>query len=69
MKTEKTTIRSSYDDLALSVMTFTPDTAPKAVIQIVHGMCEHKERYIPFMEFLCSNGYACIIHDHRGHGA
>ena len=31
-------------------------------------MCEHKERYIPIMEFLASKGFACIIHDHRGHG-
>lgn len=43
-------------------------TAPKAVIQLVHGMCEHKERYIPFMEFMAANGYACVIHDHIGHG-
>lgn len=41
----------------------------KAIVQFSHGMCEHKERYIPFMEYLCDNGYACVIHDHRGHGA
>lgn len=69
MKTEKTFIRSSYDDLDISIIICRPESSPKAVIQLVHGMCEHKERYIPFMEFLCNNGYACIIHDHRGHGA
>ncbi len=69
MKTEETVIRSSYDDLDISVLICWPESSPKAVIQIVHGMCEHKERYVPFMEFLCSNGYASIIHDHRGHGA
>ena len=31
-------------------------------------MCEHKERYIPFMEYLSAHGYVCVIHDHRGHG-
>ena len=41
---------------------------PTGIVQLVHGMCEHKERYIPFMEFLADNGYASIIHDHRGHG-
>jgi len=32
-------------------------------------MCEHKERFIPFLQFLADNRYVCIIHDHRGHGA
>lgn len=40
----------------------------KAVIQIVHGMAEHKERYEEFASFLAENGYAVIIHDHLGHG-
>lgn len=31
-------------------------------------MAEHKERYFDFMRFLASNGYACVINDHRGHG-
>lgn len=69
MKTEATSLHSSSDGLDLSVLIYKPEETPKAVIQMAHGMCEHKERYIPFMEFLCSNGYACIIHDHRGHGA
>lgn len=45
-----------------------PKKDPKAVIQIFHGMAEHKERYIPFMEFLAANGYAVYAHDHRKHG-
>ncbi len=42
--------------------------SPKAVIQMIHGMEEHKERYIPFMEYLAKNGYTSIISDLRGHG-
>ena len=30
-------------------------------------MCEMKERYTAFMEYMVQQGYACIIHDHRGH--
>lgn len=41
---------------------------PKAAVVLVHGMAEHKERYYPFMTYLCENGYACIIADTRGHG-
>lgn len=45
-----------------------PKKEPKAIVQIFHGMAEHKERYIPFMEFLAKNGYASYAHDHRKHG-
>lgn len=37
-------------------------------VHIFHGMAEHIGRYEPFMEYLCSNGYAVSGHDHRGHG-
>ena len=60
---------ASADDLSLSVLFSVPEGTPKGVVQLVHGMCEHKERYIPFIEWLTERGYACVIHDHRGHGA
>ncbi|MCF7925823.1 MAG: alpha/beta hydrolase [Candidatus Izimaplasma sp.] len=41
---------------------------PKAIVQIFHGMGEHKERYLPFIKFLYNNGYGVYIHDHRKHG-
>ena len=31
-------------------------------------MCEHKERYLPFLQEMADHGYVCVIHDHRGHG-
>lgn len=40
----------------------------KAVIQLVHGMEEHIERYDEFANFLVSNGFIVIGHDHLGHG-
>ena len=40
----------------------------KGVIQLVHGMQEHIGRYSEFAEFLASNGYIVIGHDHLGHG-
>lgn len=40
----------------------------KAVIQIAHGMAEHLERYEPFADVLCENGFAVYINDHIGHG-
>lgn len=61
-------LKASADDLNLAVLVSEPECAPKGVFQIVHGMCEHKERYAAFMEYLSRHGYVCVIHDHRGHG-
>lgn len=58
---------SPYDETRLSVLMIVPDTV-KGVVQIAHGMAEHKERYLPLMKFLAKHHYATIIHDHRGHG-
>ena len=61
---------SKVDGLSLSVLVTRPEegTEPKAVVQLVHGMAEYKERYLPLMEYLAGQGFACVIHDHRGHG-
>lgn len=61
--------RSEADGLRISVLSILPDTPPyRGIIQIVHGMCEYKERYEPFMEYMAERGYLTVIHDHRGHG-
>ena len=60
-------IKSDFDQLPLDVLITSP-SHPKGIVQFSHGMCEHKERYIDFMEFLNQHGYVCCIHDHRGHG-
>ena len=41
----------------------------KGLIHICHGMAEHKERYLPLMEYLSTLGYTVYAHDHRRHGA
>lgn len=70
MKTENFEVFSEQDGLKLSCLKAEPDgEAPIGVVQLVHGMSEHKERYLPFMAYLADHGYASIIHDHRGHGA
>ena len=58
---------SEQDKLRLDGFLIAPKEG-KAILQISHGMCEHKERYIPFMEYMAAKGYICVIHDHRGHG-
>lgn len=66
---EFTELKSVRDGLLLQLAVSEPKETPRAVVQISHGMMEHKERYFPFMEFLNRHGFACVIHDHRGHGA
>ena len=40
----------------------------KGVVHILHGMGEHKERYLHFAKYLAKNSYAVYVHDHRKHG-
>ncbi len=60
-------ITSNHDSLDLGVSLFIPEH-PQAILQIVHGMAEHRFRYYDFMEFCAAQGFVIIIHDHRGHG-
>ena len=66
---EKFHIVSKYDDYKIFGAVFVPENIPiKGIVQIAHGMCEHKERYFEFMRFLNGHGYITVISDHRGHG-
>lgn len=63
------TVESEFDKLPLEVAVYEPSGTPKGVLQILHGMCEYKERYDEFMRFFCERGYIVVCHDQRGHGA
>lgn len=45
-----------------------PETAPKAVIVLVHGYGEHSKRYQGWAEKFVGQGYAFVTWDHIGHG-
>lgn len=68
-KKESFKVTSRIDGLELAGLFYAPETENcRGIIQIVHGMCEHKERYEEFMTFLAEKGFASVIHDKRGHG-
>lgn len=67
MQKETFVVQSQFDDLKLHGVIIRPEK-PKAIIQILHGMCEYKERYEDFMRFFAERGYLVVCHDHRGHG-
>lgn len=45
-----------------------PQGEVKAVVQIVHGIAEHVERYDHFASFLAERGILVVAEDHMGHG-
>jgi lysophospholipase len=57
----------SYDGTELFLKSEAPEGA-KAVVVIVHGLCEHQGRYDYAAEKLICAGYAVYRFDHRGHG-
>lgn len=65
MNMEKLFIKSQEYDLSLGIYAC-PN--PKAIVQIAHGMQEHKERYENFASFLNQNGFLVVTADMRGHG-
>ena len=59
----------SDDNYALSLSFFESEKEhPAGVIQIVHGMEEHKERYYDFALYLAVQGLHVVVADLRGHG-
>ena len=59
IRKQEGTFLSEADGLEISALCIIPEekTEYRAVVQLVHGMSEHKERYIPFMEYLAEKGY------------
>jgi len=45
-----------------------PKDEPTAVIQLVHGMAEHIDRYDATARAFAAAGYAVVGHNHLGHG-
>lgn len=67
--TEIFTIPSPHDSLPIELTRFDPAEPPaQARLLILHGMCEHRERYEDFAEFLASQGLEVYTMDWRGHG-
>ena len=59
---------TSEDGEQLFVYRWSGDGAPRAAVQIAHGMGEHAARYARLAEALVDEGYVVYANDHRGHG-
>lgn len=62
------TVLTAADDREIPVQTWQPVGEIASVIQILHGLGEHADRYPRFAETAVQQGHAVCIHSHRGHG-
>ncbi len=62
------TYHSSDGEHEIHARKCVPDTAPKAIIQITHGVGDYVERYDELMLYLAERGYLVVGNDHLGHG-
>lgn len=67
MKTFEAQFEGS-DGLTFYVQGWEPDTQPKAVVALVHGLGEHIGRYAHVGKAFTEAGYVLIGFDTRGHG-
>ncbi len=56
------------DGHEIHVQFWSPADKARGVIQIIHGLGEHGNRYARFAEAAASRGFVVAVHDHRGHG-
>lgn len=56
------------DNLKIYAKSWIPDTEPKAVVAIVHGLGEHLGRYEHVAKFFVDNNFSVIAYDRTGHG-
>ncbi|NMB37729.1 MAG: alpha/beta hydrolase [Bacteroidales bacterium] len=59
--------KKTFDGIELYAKIDSPEK-PKAVIVLVHGLCEHQGRYDYVTQYFNSKGFKIYRFDHRGHG-
>lgn len=58
----------TFDGETIYHQTWAPDTTPRGLIVLVHGLGEHSGRYAHVAEALVAAGHVVAALDHRGHG-
>lgn len=54
--------------LSIYYQYWTPETAPRALLLVVHGAGEHSARYRELARYFTGRGFAVAALDHPGHG-
>ena len=61
-------ILAAADGHDVHVRVWKPQGDAGCMIQVLHGLGEHSDRYARFAGVAVERGYAVCAHDHRGHG-
>ena len=68
MKKYNFNYQSSYNNVIINAVKWIPETQPKGIIQIAHGVTEYIERYESFANYMTNLGYIVVGNDALGHG-
>lgn len=68
MQTKEIYFTSNDGKSRIHAVEWVPENRPKAILQLVHGMAEHIERYGGFATFMAEHGYLVVGDNHLGHG-
>lgn len=70
METETIAFASADGRSTIDARLWMPSNGqPVAIVQLVHGMAEHVDRYADFARFLTEAGFGVCAENHIGHGA
>lgn len=67
MKKGDLTLRMD-DGVEVFARRFEPESKPRGVLLVAHGVAEHSGRYERLAERLSKEGWILVVPDHRGHG-
>ena len=62
-------ILAAADGHDIHAQLWAPEGQASCIIQILHGLGEHSDRYARFAAGAVGRGFVVCIHDHRGHGS
>jgi len=62
-------ILAAADGHDIHAQLWAPEGPASCIIQILHGLGEHSDRYERFSAKAVERGFTVCIHDHRGHGS
>lgn len=68
VRKEELTFLSRDNETKVCATRWIPEGKIEGIIQIVHGMAEHIDRYDDFARYMAERGYVVSGEDHLGHG-
>lgn len=68
LQQENISIRCA-DGVVLGGLLLIPKSPIQGIIQFNNGTAVKKEYYLPFLRYMCQNGYICCLWDYRGSGS